>query len=89
MKIFRSKSDSITAYELAPLVMKHSLQEGDRFGISWKRGKRRKLRSYHLGSFEIPRWDDIDYTDPYFDIYFRGKKITLDFVIGTPALTFS
>jgi hypothetical protein len=35
-------------YVLAERLDAKDIQAGDKFGISWKVGKRRKLRSYHL-----------------------------------------
>jgi hypothetical protein len=51
MKIIRVSDTTTYLWELSQKLLDKNIQEGDRFGISWKVGKRRKLKAYHLDVF--------------------------------------
>lgn len=51
MKIIRISDTYTYVGEMSQLLLDNNIQEGDRFGISWKDGKRRKLKAYHLDEF--------------------------------------
>lgn len=53
MNILRVKDTTVFGYDLCQFLLNKNIDEGDRFGISWKLGKRRKLRSYHLDHFRF------------------------------------
>jgi hypothetical protein len=74
MKILTAKGNCVGWYELEGFVRKHNLGSGDKFGISWKVGKKRKLRRYRFGRMFIPIGDDRDYSSPWFEVFVRGKK---------------
>lgn len=48
MKIFKAKDTQTNIWELSGWLLDKNIRVGDKFGISWKKGKRRKIRSYHL-----------------------------------------
>ena len=48
MKIFRTKDDTLRLWDLTQWILNHPEVYGQRIGISWKIGKRRKLRSYRI-----------------------------------------
>ncbi len=63
MKIIRIKDKQATMLELIDAINKKDIRVGDKFGISWKIGKRRKLRSYRLLRYEA------SYCDECYDSY--------------------
>ena len=48
MRILRVKDDYLTLYDLRCWLDDKNVNIGDKFAISWKIGKRRKLRAYRL-----------------------------------------
>jgi hypothetical protein len=48
MKIYRAKDTTIYLCDLSQWILNHTETYGKRIGISWKIGKRRKLRSYSI-----------------------------------------
>jgi len=52
MKILRVKDTFVTLWDLRDWLSKREVFNGERFGISWKQGKRRKLRAYRLVDHE-------------------------------------
>lgn len=53
MKIFRTRDDTLSLWDLTQWLLKNGNDVyGQKIGISWKIGKRRKLRSYRI-SWEI------------------------------------
>lgn len=48
MKIIRVSDTSIGMWELVTKLNDKNINNGDLFGISWKKGKSRKLKSYRL-----------------------------------------
>lgn len=63
MKILRAKSQIVSKWDLECFFRKKGIGTGDRFGVSWKVGKRRKLKSYEISFFHYPIGDDADYGD--------------------------
>lgn len=51
MKILKASDTYVDHYTLRTFFMDKDINPGDRFGVSWKRGKRRKLRTYKLVEF--------------------------------------
>ena len=76
MKILRLKDDIVTLYQLTSFIQDNDIEPGQGIGISWKLGKRRKLRSYRLDDF------DSGYCEQCFNSY---EEITL--VKGDKSLT--
>ena len=77
MKILRVKGDTLYLYDLTRFIENNDLDEGDRFGISWKVKKKKKLRSYRVIRF---RFWACDNCGPITEITLkRGEKsIVLD-----------
>ncbi len=48
MKIFKAKSNTIQLWDIREWIDKHPDAYKKKIGISWKIGKRRKLRSYSI-----------------------------------------
>jgi len=88
MKILKCKELTIGLFDLNVFLKKHNLWVGDKFGVSWKIGKRRKLRSYRIDDFE--HWnDDEGYTDRFELTLKKGDTIIkLDALHGPWELTF-
>lgn len=76
MKIIRAKDDKLDLWELQEWIANHPDAYKERIGISWKVGKRRKLRSYHI-SWET--WE-CDCCGRITSVRFEkgGKQFTLD-----------
>jgi hypothetical protein len=66
MKIFKSKEPIVYVWDLNRWFTEKNISEGTKFGISWKIGKKRKLRSYTITYhrfWETETWgDDIEIT---------------------------
>lgn len=48
MKVFKAKDSTILLWDLRQWIEKHPDAYKHKIGISWKLGKRRKLRSYSI-----------------------------------------
>ncbi len=48
MKIFKNKSTTLHMWDFEQWLFNRPLVNGTRIGVSWKIGKRRKLRSYKV-----------------------------------------
>ena len=55
MKILRTKDDYVTRWDLRDWLNEKNVLTGDKFAISWKIGKRRKLKAYRL--LDITGWE--------------------------------
>lgn len=75
MKILRTSGLTLGVYELARLIWNKGIRPGQKFGVSWKKGKRRKLRTYKLIYSFFPMGDDAAYSDPELDILSKGKVV--------------
>ena len=82
MKILRLKDTVVALWDLTEFIRRNDILPGQRIGISWKIGKRRKLRSYRIADF------DHDYCDQCCNSYdsitlSKGdKSLTIDNHLG-------
>lgn len=75
MKVLRAKSNTVTVCELKDFFGDKGLSIGDKFCVSWKLGKRRKIRKYKIIAFNHTEMygDDADYAPPS-DIVIHLRK---------------
>ena len=91
MKIIKVSEYQTNVWDLSRVLEAKGVQVGDRFGISWKIGKKRKLKAYRLTEHTrmVGRGDDSDYAPDWIDIKLQkgGKyKIISDDIFRTPYL---
>ena len=89
MKIIKVSDTSTNVWDLNRALEAKGIQVGDKFGISWKVSKRRKLRSYRLTEHTTAglRGDDADYAPNWIDIRLNkggNYKIISDDIFRTP-----
>jgi hypothetical protein len=87
MNIFKAKSDTIQLWDLYQWINNHPDAYKTRMGISWKIGKRRKLRSYSISWI---KWE-CDCCGPITSVELtKGtKSFTLSFHFGPGSMHMS
>jgi hypothetical protein len=58
MKILKVKDTTVYLYDLVQFFLNKGVNEGDRFGVSWKIGKKHKLKSYTVVTWDSWKCDD-------------------------------
>lgn len=87
MNIFKTRDNTLTLWDLTQWLNNHSDVYGNRIGISWKIGKRRKLRTYRI-SWEI--WEcDCCGKITSVELTKAGKTFKLDNHFGPSSMSFN
>ena len=91
MKIIKVSGYQTNVWDLSRALVAKGIQVGDRFGISWKIGKKRKLKAYRLTEHTriVNRGDDSGLGTDWIDIRLNkggSYKIISDDVMRIPYL---